>query len=663
MSVRRELESGFFRVRLILLVVGGVTAAVVALGLSALKAFDRAVAPELENRTRLIGAIVRGEIQQAVELGIPVDAIAGLDRHLHETLARFGEVERIAVRSTAGESLAEAARGGEAGGTRFTPAPGEVLAVARGSFVLPVLAGNELVGDILIEVNSRFVHARLRDIFLDVLVLALVASVIAVELVFALAHGTVGRPFDRVLRLLREQRRGIFAHVAGGGGLGGLGRAAARFSDHALDLARRLSGLPPVARARLAARAGIHVDASGPRLLRLSDVADILLALFLFSVGTEVATAFLPLYARDAGRPAWLSPELAAALPLLVYLLAIALMSPFAGALARRFGPRRLFVGVLLPAACTLLGMGLSTSVVGITAWRAGLALCYALATIACQEYALRAAAGAGRAAPIGVSVTVIFGGIFCGSALGGLLAERFGFLVAFAAGAATVLAAALPALLSMRGEAGDAVASAPPPAAVAARRRWGRLAVLLVAVAVPTNATTAIVVWYLSPLLLAELGSGPAEIARAVMLYYLAVMLVGGTASQLADRRAGPLPLVVGGALLSAAALLHLSTRVDFRGTVLMLALLGIGHAMVRAPMHALALRVGGTTGGALSALRLGERVGALLGLLVSAALLGHTGFAGTIAAVGWAVLCGALVCATVESTAAGSGRRARER
>ena len=354
MSVRRELDSGFFRVRLIVLVVGGVTAAVVALGLSALLAFDRAVAPELENRTRLIGAIVRGEIQQAVELGIPVDAIAGLDRHLRETLGRFGEVERIAVRSITGELLAEAARG-EAGESRFTPAPADALAVARGSFVLPVLAGNELVGDIVIEVNSRFVHTRLRDIFLDVLVVALVASVIAVELVFALAHGTVGRPFDRVLRLLR-----------------------------------------------------------------LSDVADIRLALFLFSVGTEVATAFLPLYARDAGRPPWLSLELAAALPLLVYLLAIAIMSPFTGALARRLGPRRLFVGVLLPAAVTLLGMGLSTTVVGITAWRAGLALCYALGTIACQEYALRAAAGAGRATPIGVSVTVIFGGVFCGSALGG---------------------------------------------------------------------------------------------------------------------------------------------------------------------------------------------------------------------------------------------------
>ncbi|MFU2489807.1 MFS transporter [Thauera sp. WH-1] len=663
MSVRRELDSGFFRVRLIVLVVGGVTAALLALGVSALLAFDRAVAPELENRTRLIGAIVRGEIQQAVELGIPVDAIAGLDRHLGETLGRFGEVERIAVRSMAGELLAEAARGGEAGESSFTPAPADVLAVARGAFVLPVLAGNELVGDIVIEVNSRFVHTRLRDIFLDVLVVALVASVIAVELVFALAHGTVGRPFDRVLRLLREQRQGIFAHVVGGGGLGGLGRAAARFSDHALDLARRLATLPAATRAGLVARAGIRVDADGPCLLRLSDIADIRLALFLFSVGTEVATAFLPLYARDAGRPPWLSSELAAALPLLVYLLAIAIMSPFAGALARRFGPRRLFVGVLAPAAVTLLGMGLSTSVVGITAWRAGLALCYALGTIACQEYALRAAAGAGRAAPIGVSVTVIFGGVFCGSALGGLLAERFGFAVAFAAGAVTVLAAALPALLSMRGEAGDAVASAPAPAAVAVRRGWGRLAVLLLAVAVPANATTAIVVWYLSPLLLAELGSGPAEIARVVMLYYLVVMLVGGTASQLADRRVGPLPLVVGGALLSAAALLHLAAHVDFWGTVRMLVLLGIGHAMLRAPMHALALRIGGADGGALSALRLGERIGALLGLLVSAVLLGHTGIAGTIAAVGWTVLCGALVCATVESIAGVGGRRARER
>lgn len=658
-----RLDSGAFRVRLIVLVAGGVAAAVLAVALAAVLAFDRAVAPELENRTRLIGAIVRGEVQQAVELGIPLDAIAGLDRHLHDTLQRFDEVERIAVRSMTGEVLAEAARDDlRPAQGRFRPM--DALARERTFFVLPVLAGNEQVGDIVVDADARFVQTRLRAVFLDVLVVALVASVIAVELALALVRESVGRPLDRVMTLLREQRQGVFAHVAAVGGLGGLGRATARFSDHALDLAGRLGRHPPSARPALAARAGIRAG-EGLRVLRLSDMADIRLALFFFSVGTEIATAFLPIYARNAARPAWMSAELAAALPLLVYLFAVALVSTFAGGLARRIGPRRVFVSVLLPCAVALIGMGVSDTLIGITAWRSVLAVCYALGTVACQEYALGAAADEGRASPIGVTVTAIFGGVFCGSALGGLLAERLGFLSAFATGAGIVLLSALPALLSMRGEAGDRAAEHTRmwPGSSWKPERWHRwrLGVLLFAVAVPANATTAIVVWYLGPLLLADLGSGPAEIARVVMLYYLAVMLVGGAASRLSDRRAGPLPLVAGGALLAAAGVLHIAAYADFWATVAGFACLGIGHAMLRAPMHALALQIGGGGNGVLSLMRLGERAGALVGLLASALLLGRAGVADSVAWVGGTVLCGALVCATVESISRYRSRHAQ--
>ncbi|HEX9905067.1 MAG TPA: hypothetical protein VGA77_08900, partial [Propylenella sp.] len=106
---------------------------------------------------------------------------------------------------------------------------------------------------------------------------------------------------------------------------------------------------------RLAATVDAQIANGRPVRLRLSDFNDIRLALFLFSLATEIAAAFLPLYARAAARPYWLSPEMAAAALLALYLIAVAIVSPFGGALARRFGPRRLFLAAVPPTALALI--------------------------------------------------------------------------------------------------------------------------------------------------------------------------------------------------------------------------------------------------------------------------------------------------------------------
>jgi metal-responsive CopG/Arc/MetJ family transcriptional regulator len=47
------------------------------LGYFTVRAFDEAVEPELDNRSRLIGTIVRANIQQAVDLEIPLEELRG----------------------------------------------------------------------------------------------------------------------------------------------------------------------------------------------------------------------------------------------------------------------------------------------------------------------------------------------------------------------------------------------------------------------------------------------------------------------------------------------------------------------------------------------------------------------------------------------------------
>lgn len=648
-AIQLDLET--LRTRLIGIVAALVVASIVAVGATAVVTFERAVEPELVNRTRLIGSMIRSEIQHVLELGVPFDAIVGLEPYLAEMLEDFDEVQRISVSSSAGETIAVMARPG-APTAPDQIGSGQGIAFHQRDFAMPILDGNELVGEIRVEISPVFIQTRMRDVFLDVTVIALVAMVIALELALAVAITSVGKPLDRVFRLLIEQQHGNFLHCIRRGGVGALGRAVDRLNDHAQDLAERAAALPQALRARYRAATDARVAEGQPIRLRLSDINDIRLALFLFSVATEVAAAFLPVYAQAASRPDWMPGQWAAAAPLLLYLIALALLSPVAGGLARRFGARRMFLASVPPTAIALAAMGFSEGLAGITFWRGVIAVFYATATVACQEYAIRAGTDQGGARPIGAFVAVIYGGVFCGSALGGVIAGRFGFGVAFVSGASITLLSGLMGLLAMRGRAGDPEVT---PLLPARRRPSGRnlrarhLALML-GIAVPMNAVTAIFIWYLTPLMLADLGAGPAEIARVVMLYYLAIVLFGPRVAKLADSRIGPRPLVVLGALASGTSLLSLTAWSGFWAILLAVTSLGLSHTLMRTPLYALTLGMMSGEPAGLSVLRLIERIGAIFGLALSALLLDDVGANNSVRAIGIAVLTGLLLYVTIE-------------
>jgi predicted MFS family arabinose efflux permease len=477
--------------------------------------------------------------------------------------------------------------------------------------------------------NPLFVQSRLRGVFLDVLVIALVAALVALEMVMMLIMITIGKPFDSVFLLLGEQRQGRFLHTISPGGMGALARVAARLNDHAEDLAERLNMLPEAARSSLQFTMSALIARGQPLRLRLSEVSDIRISLFLFSIATEVAVSFLPLFAREVPRPSWLSPELAAAAPLIMYLAAVTMITPFSGALVRTFGARRLFLYSVPPAILSLVAIGFSDSLLGVTFWRGVMAVFYATATIACQEYAIRAARDSNSAHTFGTFIAVIYGGVFCGSALGGVIAGRFGYETAFVTGAVIATLSGVLGMLVMQGRAGDPEVKVKTSREVFAMRRIfnGRFLALLFGIAVPMNASVAIFIWYLTPMVLSAGGSGPAEIARVVMLYYLAIVLCGPMAVNVSDSRFGPRALVLCGALVSTAALMSMLLWSGFWAVTVAVVGLGLGHTMIRPSLYTLVLRMTGGPGVGLDTLRLIERIGAILGLAASALLLGDRG------------------------------------
>lgn len=609
------------RSRLFLVLLALIAGTLLAVASQAIDAFDRAVAPELNKRTRLIGTIVRIELQRALELGQQLDAMAGLESYLRTTIDKFVEVDAIVVRAADGTAIAAAHRPAAGGPAPDAPVGVQTI-VERGSYVLPVLDRNRMVGEIRIDTSPTVVRTRLREVFLDVMVIALVATLLAVELTLMVIAASVTGPQTRVLHLLEAQRGGDFTQIIRSDGLGGLSRTAARLSDHAEDLAERWAALSSAAQARMKQSLHAHIANGRPALLRLSDVGDIRLPLFFYVIASEVAVAFLPIYSRALVRPSWLTPAMAAALPLVCYLLAAALLTPFSGRLSRKFGARSLFLWSIPATAVSLAALAMATQVLEVALWRGIMAVFYATATIACQEYAIGASANAGSTRPMGAFVAVVYGGVFCGAALGGVIAGRFGFQAALMSGAAAAVVAGILGAVAMQGSAGDPVQDAATAGTPTSWRLDIRIAALLLGLAVPMSATTAVFVWYLTPLVLTELGSGPAEVARVVMLYYLSVVLFGPAVIAASDGRVGPRTLVVIGASLAGFGLLSLSLWSGFWAVTAAMAALGVGHTVMRAPLYAWAQRVD-PSGASIMPLRLSERIGAILGLGICALFL----------------------------------------
>lgn len=647
----RVLDNVSLRTRLVLILVAIIIASVTALSAASVTAFDRAVEPELANRSWLIGSIIRGEIQHALELGIPFDGIAGLDRYLNETLAKFDEVHRIDVNSVTGRTIASVERPAVRENLEKTTLS-RLIKLREEPFVLSILDGNQLVGEISIQLNPLFVQSRLRSVFLDVLVIALVAALVALEIVMMLIMTTVGKPFDSVFLLLDEQRQGRFLHTIRPVGMGALARVAVRLNDHAEDLSERLKALPEVVCSSAQATMGALIAKGQPLRLRLSEVSDIRTPLFLFSVATEVAVSFLPLYAREVSRPSWLTPELAAAAPLILYLAAVTMVTPFSGALVRCFGARRLFLYSIPPAVLALAAIGFSNSLSGVVFWRGVMAVFYATATIACQEYAIRAAKDHNSAHTFGTFIAVIYGGVFCGSALGGVIAGRFGYVTAFVTGAIVAVLSGVLGMLVMQGRAGDPEAITKVPRKLFAMRRifQGRFLALLFGIAVPMNASVAIFIWYLTPMILSAGGSGPAEIARVVMLYYLAIVMFGPMAANISDSRVGPKFLMFCGALASTAALISLLLWSGFWAVTVAVVGLGLGHTMIRPSLYSLVLGMTQGPGVGLDVLRLIERIGAILGLAASALLLGDRGMESSLLMLTTLLGAGLVLYATID-------------
>jgi len=246
--------------------------------------------------------------------------------------------------------------------------------------------------------------------------------------------------------------------------------------------------------------------------------------------------------------------------------------------------------------------------------------------------------------------------------ALGGVLVDRIGFDNVFftAAGLALVsgiLAARLPDPAAERRDVG----TPGPRQLIELLKNW-RFTVLMVFAAMPAKLALTGVVFFLVPLSMAGQGFGFGDIARALMVYAVTVVVLAPLVARLADGTPWRAGLVALGGVIGGVGLLAPALGPGLPPLLLALLCLGISQGLAAATQLAVVpdicwieCRTIGQTN-VLAQVRLLERVGSVLGPLLAAALVPFTGYNGAIAVLGALVLAMALIFA-VASFAYGAG------
>lgn len=660
----------------------------------ALRAFEHELAPQLHRKAEMVGQSVGAAIEEAVELGIPLDRLVGMDAFLGDVIADNADILYLAVLDPQGR--VQHARGLPEGVAELLapPAAGRVAAhVELGSAFdtsLPLNAEGRIVGSIHVGVDKAFVLGELAEILHDVLTVLVVSILATLELLlfFVLVH--ISAPMRMVREMLGRAARGDFTHLLTLRSGDEIGRFSSSFDRLIRRLNERFFDLRQEAQEIRAGQIdkGVvtRIDAALSDLRHRFRFAEpdhetpgdvrsgmrIRAPLFLFMFSEELSRSFLPLYVRELYQPIpGLGPELVLGLPITVFMATVALVTPLAGALTDRHGARRVFLLATLPVAAGYVGACFAQGIYDFLLWRALSAVGYGLIFIASQSYVARTSTSTSRAQGMAIFVGAVAAAGICGPAIGGVVADRIGYRLTFLVSMALAVAAAWIVYATLDDRKGDE----PGPAR---RLRAGDVLVLLrdlrfvtlvLFAAIPGKLILAGVLFYLAPLYLYDLESTPSQIGRTMMTYGLATVIVAPLAARWADR-IGRHGLFVGvGGMVSGLGCLLVLHQPDGWAVLVAILVLGIGQAAALPNQLAVAQEIatdyetslGGAT--VLAAYRLLERLGTVAGPLVVAALLAAYGYPWAMAATGALVVLSSMLFALTRLKGPLPGPRASER
>ncbi|WP_310621202.1 MFS transporter [Flexibacterium corallicola] len=659
-----QILAGFSKRYFLSMVVAMTLAAILSIAVT-LAEFRSGLHPYLLSKADSVTLSVKRNLEYATEIGIPFHEIRGIETYLEELERTNPEIREISIIDGAGDVLTRGGSGSLA--TELEDEVGRPTAFLQGilgslSEVGEVLfgaeehdliaeaaihAGGVSVAKVRTTIDLDYVNSKLSSVFFDTLVLLIAVCLIAVEVMVVFLNSTIAEPLRLVEAAILKRSKGYLGTHEGGARKDQVGLFIGemnRQNDRLRKLVEGLQGASSAMLEQMRAFAARYSLFSKDEAKKVS-VIDARIPLFVFCFAEELQKSFLPLFVAEYYSDTdLLDKDIMMGLPISAFMLVLAVITPFAASLIDRFGNKTLYLAGLVPAIGGYLYCWLAQSATDIVLARSITAVGYGIITISCQSYIAAVASNGNRAQAMATFVGVLMTATMCGTAIGSIFADWLGFKSVFLVSIALSAFAGLLGWKMLRSklpEEEPKVKGTPAKTSGSLAALLGnkQFVTLLLFCAIPAKVVLTGFLYFFVPIYLASLDASQSEIGRTMMVYSLIIIPISPLASRFSDQLGKNLLTVIFATIVSGIVLLGLYQSSSVAIVLAVVALLGLAHAFLKAPLIVAALEAAekspdASRTAALSYLRMFERVGSVAGPLVVAGLLVKLDF-GSVAAV----------------------------
>ena len=650
------------------------------------RVFDRELVPETEQKAATVGASVRALVLKATGYGIDFAQLYGVEQTFAEVFEENPEFAYMAITNTDGNVLF--ARGTEPIGARTHFRNPVVLQIAHETtdlskaarvgqqYIVSMPINNEgkPLGVLHVGIDAAFVDHVLLEVLLDVVVVLVVSLFFTLELLNFMAGARLASGLGEFARQVDRMRTGDFtatARIRANDEIGRLLRRIDSAIDHLnvryeflvgeLQDKLRTAATPQHREALKPAQQALEQIGKRLRFGSAPEAADgdemnlnrIRAPLFAFILAEELTRSYLPSYVNQliVAIPG-ISPQVVIGLPIMLFMLIVALGQPYLGSWSERVGRRKAMLVGAMVATVGFTGTALAYNLYDLILWRSLCALGYAMVFVAAQGYVLDRTGQQNRAQGFALFIGAIMVATVCGPSIGGILADNIGFRAAFGVSA---LMALISILAIVRLPATEAILPAGKPArgprmreimALIVNRRFMTLTGLA---AMPAKIILTGVCFYLVPLYIVSIGNTSSMAGRMLMVYAVMMVLIVPLSASLSDATMRRDRYVSVGLIISGLSGLLLLLSDSFLVLFGVVFLLGLGQALSIAAQSALVaehcqeeIRIYGHDA-VYGVYRLLERLGNAMGPLIASLLVILWGYQGAFVALSALVLfCG---------------------
>jgi len=549
--------------------------------------FERALVPEMAKKAATVGVSVRALMLKAVDQKIAFHELYGVEQTFEEARTDNRDFGYMAATDTQGTILYQQGKAPEGAEAYFrrpdtlarlesTHVTGEFTRVGSQFIVsLPIIAPDHALGLLHIGIDVGFVDRIVQEMWFDVLVILVVALFFTFELLNFIAGSRLEAGLKSLNSVLERGGRGDFTLTptrASDQAFGGvrllLENAMARINAGILALTKdveaaqrepaheRKERMSTITTSLEDLRKRFKFGQVATESSANSRLAGVRAPLFGFLLAEELTRSFLPAYVKSLMVPIpGLSPQIVVGLPIVLFMLIVALGQPHFGAFSERIGHRRTMIYGAGIAAVGFVATALAFNVFDLLLWRSVCALGYALVFVSAQGLILTYTTAETRAHGFALFVGAFMVATVCGPSIGGILADNIGERATFMISAVLALASILAIRLLPEDAQRD-----PNKKAVVVPRLFevrallfnSRFMTLTGLAAVPAKILLTGVCFYLVPLYVVSMGTTPAMAGRILMTYAVVMVLMSPLASSLANNRENREWLVAAGLCLS---------------------------------------------------------------------------------------------------------------